>query len=56
MLIHNLVIVFAEGTIISRNLSYFQNGFKCHCMSESHQRQLLLFADNPDKFLDAFSK
>jgi len=33
-----------------------ENGFKCHCMSESHQRQLLLFADNPDKFLDGFSK
>ncbi|XP_065066935.1 DNA/RNA-binding protein KIN17-like [Rhopilema esculentum] len=33
-----------------------ENGFKCHCMSESHQRQLLLFADNPDKFLDSFSK
>lgn len=25
-------------------------------MSESHQRQLLLFADNPDKFLDSFSQ
>ena len=33
-----------------------ENGFKCHCMSESHQRQLLLFADNPDKFIDTFSK
>eukprot|EP00112_Aurelia_sp_Birch-Aquarium-sp1_P001576 Seg1172.1 transcript_id=Seg1172.1/GoldUCD/mRNA.D3Y31 product="DNA/RNA-binding protein KIN17" protein_id=Seg1172.1/GoldUCD/D3Y31 len=33
-----------------------ENGFKCHCMSEAHQRQLLLFADNPDKFLDAFSQ
>ena len=34
----------------------FQNGFKCHCMSESHQRQLLLFADNPNQFIDSFSK
>lgn len=33
-----------------------ENGFKCHTMSESHQRQLLLFADNPDKFLDSFSQ
>lgn len=33
-----------------------ENGFKCHCLSESHQRQLLLFADNPDKFIDTFSK
>eukprot|EP00794_Sanderia_malayensis_P006100 gene6100-6804_t len=33
-----------------------ENGFKCHCLSESHQRQLLLFADNPDKFLDGFSQ
>ncbi|XP_028398092.1 DNA/RNA-binding protein KIN17-like [Dendronephthya gigantea] len=33
-----------------------ENGFKCHCMSESHQRQLLLFADNPNKFIDTFSQ
>ncbi|XP_065195910.1 DNA/RNA-binding protein KIN17-like [Sycon ciliatum] len=33
-----------------------ENGFKCHCMSESHQRQLLLFADNVDEYLDGFSK
>jgi hypothetical protein len=30
-------------------------GFKCH-MSESHQRQLLLFAENTDKYNDNFSK
>ncbi|XP_054716599.1 DNA/RNA-binding protein KIN17-like [Uloborus diversus] len=33
-----------------------ENGFKCHTMSESHQRQLLLFAENPDKYVDDFSK
>lgn len=33
-----------------------ENGFKCHTMSESHQRQLLLVADNPDKFVDEFSE
>ncbi|XP_048743844.2 DNA/RNA-binding protein KIN17-like [Ostrea edulis] len=33
-----------------------ENGFKCHMMSESHQRQLLLFAENPDKYIDDFSK
>ncbi|KAL9877819.1 kin17 DNA and RNA binding protein [Glossina fuscipes fuscipes] len=33
-----------------------ENGFKCHTMSESHQRQLLLFADSPGKFLYSFSK
>ena len=32
-----------------------ENGFKCHMSSESHQRQLLLFAENPDKHLDQFS-
>ncbi|XP_037551825.1 DNA/RNA-binding protein KIN17 [Nematolebias whitei] len=32
-----------------------ENGFKCHCMSESHQRQLLLASENPTKFLDYFS-
>ena len=33
-----------------------ENGFKCHTMSESHQRQLLLFADNSDSYLDQFSE
>ena len=33
-----------------------ENGFKCHMSSESHQRQLLLFAENPDKHIDEFSK
>ena len=32
------------------------NGFKCHVQSESHQRQLLLFAETPGKFLHNFSK
>ncbi|KAK7891844.1 hypothetical protein WMY93_023807 [Mugilogobius chulae] len=32
-----------------------ENGFKCHCMSESHQRQLLLASENPNKFMDHFS-
>lgn len=33
-----------------------ENGFKCHTISESHQRQLLLFADNSDSYLDQFSE
>ncbi|NWR24064.1 KIN17 protein, partial [Emberiza fucata] len=33
-----------------------ENGFKCHCMSQSHQRQLLLAAENPQQFLDYFSE
>ncbi|XP_037098717.1 DNA/RNA-binding protein KIN17 [Syngnathus acus] len=32
-----------------------ENGFKCHCMSESHQRQLLLASECPNKFMDYFS-
>ncbi|KAI5617775.1 DNA/RNA-binding protein KIN17 [Silurus asotus] len=32
-----------------------ENGFKCHCLSESHQRQLLLASDNPNQFMDYFS-
>ncbi|RWS27145.1 hypothetical protein B4U80_01281 [Leptotrombidium deliense] len=32
-----------------------ENGFKCHTSSESHQRQLLLFAENPGKYMDSFS-
>ena len=31
------------------------NGFKCHMTSESHQRQLLLFGDNPGRFLHGYS-
>lgn len=34
----------------------FQNGFKCHTMSESHQRQLLLLAEDVDKYMDSFSR
>ena len=33
-----------------------QNGFKCHISSESHQRQLLLFAEKPGQFLYNFSR
>ncbi|XP_065599862.1 DNA/RNA-binding protein KIN17 [Cyrtonyx montezumae] len=33
-----------------------ENGFKCHCMSESHQRQLLLASENPQQFLNYFSE
>ncbi|KAJ1917964.1 hypothetical protein H4219_002905 [Mycoemilia scoparia] len=33
-----------------------ENGFKCHCASESHQRQMALFADSPEKFMESFSK
>lgn len=32
-----------------------ENGFKCHISSESHQRQMLLFADNPHRYMDRFS-
>ncbi|KAK1591965.1 hypothetical protein Q3G72_016795 [Acer saccharum] len=33
-----------------------ENGFKCHCMSESHQRQMQLFGQNADRILDGFSE
>ncbi|KAI9290613.1 hypothetical protein K502DRAFT_298181 [Neoconidiobolus thromboides FSU 785] len=33
-----------------------ENGFKCHCASESHQRQMLLFRDNPNRMLEKFSR
>lgn len=32
------------------------NGFKCHIMSESHQRQALVVNENPDLIIDANSK
>ena len=31
------------------------NGFKCHLTSEAHQRQLLLFGENPNRYLNDFS-
>ncbi|XP_044538275.1 DNA/RNA-binding protein KIN17-like [Gracilinanus agilis] len=33
-----------------------ENGFKCHCMSESHQRQLLLASEDSQQFMDYFSE
>lgn len=33
-----------------------QNGFKCHLTSESHQRQLLLFAESPGSYLNEFGR
>lgn len=32
-----------------------ENGFKCHTMSEAHQRQLLLFSDNSSRIINDFS-
>uniref|UniRef100_A0A8C2V5C0 DNA/RNA-binding protein Kin17 WH-like domain-containing protein n=1 Tax=Chinchilla lanigera TaxID=34839 RepID=A0A8C2V5C0_CHILA len=33
-----------------------ENGFKYHCMSEFHQKQLLLASENPQQFMDYFSE
>jgi len=33
-----------------------ENGFKCHCMSEGHQRQMQVFGENPDRFIDGYSE
>jgi len=33
-----------------------ENGFKCHIMSEGHQRQMVLFAENTSAYLDHFSQ
>lgn len=32
------------------------NGFKCHIMSESHQRQALIVSEDPEKFVSGYSK
>ena len=32
------------------------NGFKCHCLSESHLRQMAIAAADPSKVIDAFSE
>ncbi|KAJ4835431.1 hypothetical protein Tsubulata_037701 [Turnera subulata] len=33
-----------------------ENGFKCHCMSESHQQQMDLFAHNPTRIIHGYSQ
>ncbi|XP_030544523.2 KIN17-like protein [Rhodamnia argentea] len=33
-----------------------ENGFKCHCMSESHQRQMQVFGQNPHRIVDGYSE
>eukprot|EP00808_Paulinella_micropora_P016917 g70731.t1 len=33
-----------------------ENGFKCHTMSESHQRQMMVFRDDPTQFMEQFSR
>ncbi|KAG7649732.1 KIN17-like protein [Arabidopsis thaliana] len=33
-----------------------ENGFKCHCMSESHQRQMQVFGQNPTRVVDGYSE
>ena len=50
--------IFLKSILIFVNLYLFlgKNGFKCHTMSESHQRQLLLLAEDVDKYMDTFSK
>ncbi|KAF9930078.1 hypothetical protein FBU30_000915 [Linnemannia zychae] len=32
-----------------------ENGFKCHCASESHQRKILLVAESPEKYVNDYS-
>ncbi|KAK4410922.1 KIN17-like protein, partial [Sesamum angolense] len=33
-----------------------ENGFKCHCMSESHQRQMQVFGQNPNRIIGGYSE
>ncbi|MES1904817.1 MAG: hypothetical protein MHPSP_001099 [Paramarteilia canceri] len=33
-----------------------ENGFKCHMMSESHNRQMQIISDNPHYYIEKFSK
>ncbi|XP_034225122.1 KIN17-like protein isoform X2 [Prunus dulcis] len=33
-----------------------ENGFKCHCMSESHQRQMQIFGENSNRIVDGYSE
>merc|ERR1711975_21378 len=33
-----------------------ENGFKCHCQSEAHRRQMKVFMENPNQFMNDFSR
>ncbi|KXS18840.1 hypothetical protein M427DRAFT_95784, partial [Gonapodya prolifera JEL478] len=33
-----------------------ENGFRCHCASEAHQRQMQLFAETPERYLNMYSQ
>ncbi|KAL7670945.1 hypothetical protein ACOME3_005860 [Neoechinorhynchus agilis] len=33
-----------------------ENGFKCHTNSESHQRQLMIVSEQPERFINDFSR
>jgi len=33
-----------------------ENGFKCHQTSEGHRRMMLVFGENPEKFIEGFSE
>ncbi|EHA8587265.1 putative KIN17-like protein [Cocos nucifera] len=33
-----------------------ENGFKFHCMSESHERQMQVFGQNPTRLIDGYSE
>nr|GMC98266.1 DNA/RNA-binding protein KIN17-like [Ipomoea batatas] len=33
-----------------------ENGFKCHCMSESHQRQMEVLGQNPERIVSGYSE
>ncbi|CAH9078509.1 unnamed protein product, partial [Cuscuta europaea] len=33
-----------------------ENGFKCHCLSESHQRQMEVFGQNPNRMVSGYSE
>ena len=53
----SLEILTASQLLLTHALPWLtQNGFKCHMSSESHQRQLLLVAENPGKFIGSFSQ
>lgn len=59
LLLHCCQCLMCCNHIIKLSFLFFwndQNGFKCHTMSESHQRQLLLLAEDVDKYMDSFSR
>jgi hypothetical protein len=48
-------IISTFGAVCFSGRSRDENGYKCHCASEAHIRQMGVFSENPENFMNDFS-